>query len=46
MAFLAKRPEIATILISYYQTEYSNQYFNSEFDDGAIWNDKHTLRFI
>lgn len=41
MAFLSKKPDISAILISDYQSEYSNQYYNSEFDDGVAWNSQH-----
>eukprot|EP00842_Homolaphlyctis_polyrhiza_P001610 jgi/Hompol1/244/HPOL_000393-RA len=38
MAFLAKRSSISALVISDYQTQFSNRYFNSEFDDGSQWN--------
>ncbi|KAL2917947.1 hypothetical protein HK105_202361 [Polyrhizophydium stewartii] len=36
MAFLAKR-DIPAVVLSDYQTEYSNRFFGSEFDDGSQW---------
>ncbi len=34
-----KEKNIPTIFISDYQYEFSNPYYNSEFDDGADWNE-------
>ncbi|TPX55456.1 hypothetical protein PhCBS80983_g05290 [Powellomyces hirtus] len=37
MAFLAKR-SIPAVVISDYQNEFSNRYYNSEFDDETTWD--------
>ncbi|KAJ3158048.1 hypothetical protein HDU89_000431 [Geranomyces variabilis] len=37
MAFLQKR-NIPAVVLSDYNTQFSNRYYNSEFDDGTTWN--------
>ncbi|KAI9003235.1 Nicastrin-domain-containing protein [Gaertneriomyces semiglobifer] len=40
MSFLKKRA-IPAVVFGDYRTEFSNRYYQSEFDDGSLWDDRH-----
>ncbi|KAJ3336829.1 hypothetical protein HDU91_001641, partial [Kappamyces sp. JEL0680] len=44
MAFLAKK-YIPTVVVSDYQSKFSNPYYGSEFDDMKDWTDAHVTAF-
>jgi nicastrin len=43
-AFLERKKAIPAIVVSNFRTQYSNKYFQSEYDDGSQWNATHVTQ--